>query len=205
MSMLKCMWSSGSHSIRSTDLGRFSSTPQKSPLDIARFLAKDKAAPDSKAKYKDDPIYWQLTHRPFLLDSSSYAVPRRVQGPRAPTSQDLIDACNQHTVAAIEFFKGKGPVRDSGNVFDMIYSSNPKSGPIEVLDSALGLALQNEREEKINLSGKKGKDMAGVCYLPFDLQTFLRNQILDSRLSGLRSCIASPEIYISTDRIIYSS
>lgn len=127
------------------------SSPYKSPLDMARHLAKEKEKLDPKAKYRDDPIYWQLTHRPFLLEPSSYLTQRKLKVPKAPTSQEIIDTCNHHTLAAVEFFKGKGPVRDSRSVFDMIYTSE---GPMETLDKALELALQNEREE---LSGDMAK------------------------------------------------
>jgi hypothetical protein len=135
----------------------FTSSAQKSALEMARHLAKEKEKLDPKAKYKDDPIYWQLTHRPFLLDPSSYITQRKLKRPKAPTAPEIIDACNQHIISAVEFFNGKGPVRDSRTVLEMVYSSDANSGPMETLDKALGLALQNEREEQEGLGRGKGK------------------------------------------------
>jgi hypothetical protein len=87
---------------------------KRSALEIARDNARTKLwkgyAGQTQRDWKNDPIYWQLTHRPFPFVSESVSIPAKARNsaPKAPTGEAL-EACNHHSITAVEFFVGIRP------------------------------------------------------------------------------------------------
>ncbi|KAH8593946.1 hypothetical protein B0O99DRAFT_688369 [Bisporella sp. PMI_857] len=60
------------------------------------------------------------------------------------SGEKAVEECKQHTITAVEFFVGKGPVCKRRTVYDMIYSKLG-AGPFGILNRARKLAMENEK------------------------------------------------------------
>jgi hypothetical protein len=124
-------------------------TAKKSALDIARKNAEQARWQETSEQrprdWRNDPIYWQLTHRPFLVEPDSALTKKLPAIPSTP-SEEALEACNHHTVTAVEFFLGKRPRPERRSIFRMIYSKN--ASPTATLDHARDLAIENLKKAK---------------------------------------------------------